>query len=148
MAKNWQHAIISGGASGLGQGLAERLLRRWAAVSVVDLGVKPERAAALDAAALQGKGHWRLFTADITDEAAAKSAVDATIAARGPADLGINSAGIGLAQSFADMPSAAFKRMIDVNLIGSYHFAAALIPHLRKGDRLAFVASMAGITSN
>jgi len=148
MKKNWQHAIISGGASGLGQGIGERLLTRGATVSVLDLVVNPERGAALDAAAAAGNGKWRFFKTDITDDASVKASIDAAIAAHGKADLGLNSAGIGLARAFADMPSTAFKNMIDVNLIGSYHFAAALIPHLRQGDRLAFVASMAGITSN
>ena len=148
MAQNWKHVIISGGASGLGQGMAERLLRRGATVSVLDLAVKPERGAALDAAAAAGKSTWHFFKTDMTDEAGVKNAVAEAIALSGRSDLGINSAGIGLAQSFADMPSAAFKRMIEVNLMGSYHFAAALLPHLGKGDRLALIASMAGITSN
>jgi NAD(P)-dependent dehydrogenase (short-subunit alcohol dehydrogenase family) len=37
---------------------------------------------------------------------------------------------------------------MEINVTGTYHFARAVLPHLRKGDRLALTASMAGITSN
>jgi len=46
------------------------------------------------------------------------------------------------------MSSADFRRVIDINLMGSYHFAAAVLPHLTKGSRLALVASLARLQAN
>lgn len=146
--KNWKHALISGGGSGLGHGLAVRLLKRGAAVSVLDLGISDERRAALDAAATQGGAPWQFIKTDITDETGLRQSVTTAVLAHGAPDLAINSAGIGLSKAFADMDSAAFRRVIEINLIGSYHFAAATIPHLQPGARLALIASLAGIVSN
>lgn len=148
MARDWSHTIISGGASGLGHGIAERLLKRGTKVSVLDLTVQQERAAALDAAAQRNGTCWQFFRTDVTDEGTVTKAVANAVTAYGPPDLAMNSAGIGLSQAFADMPSAAYRQVIEINLIGSYHFAAAVLPHLRRGGRLALVASLAGITSN
>jgi 3-dehydrosphinganine reductase len=145
---NLKHAIITGAGSGLGHGIAERLLRRGVSVSVLDLGVSTERAARLDAAAAVGKAAWQLHTADVTKLDTVKAAVDAAIAAFGPSELAVNFAGIGASASFAEMDDAEFYRVMDINVTGTYHFERAALPHLRKGDRLALTASMAGITSN
>lgn len=146
--KQYAHALISGAGSGLGLGLALRLLRRGANVSVLDLGVNPERRALLDAAAARGNSSWRWFAADIRDEAAVRGAVDAAVQAFGAPDLAINSAGIGFCRAFPAMRSEEFRRVLEINLFGSYHFAAAVLPQMQRGSRLALVASLAGITSN
>lgn len=148
MNTNWNHALITGGGSGLGHGLATRLLRRGCKVTVLDLRVDAARGAALDLAAQQGGASWQFIEANITQEAQVRAAVEQAVRSYGPPDLAINSAGVGLCQSFADMPSEAFRRVIEINLMGSYHFSAAVIPHLQPGARLALVASLAGIVSN
>lgn len=139
-----KHAIVTGASSGLGHGIAERLLKRGVQVSVLDLGIADERAAALNAAG----SAWQFFRCDVTKLESVKAAVDAAIAAFGPAELSINFAGVGASASFAEMADAEFYRTMEINVTGSYHFARAVMPHLRKGDRLALTASMAGITSN
>lgn len=146
--KKYRHALISGGGSGLGLGIATRLLRRGAAVSILDLGVSDQSKSALDAAAAQGQGRWMFAATDIRDEAKVRQAVGAAVEAFGAPDLAINSAGIGLCRAFPKMTSEEFRRVMEINLFGSYHFAAAVMPHLVAGSRLALVASLAGITSN
>jgi NAD(P)-dependent dehydrogenase (short-subunit alcohol dehydrogenase family) len=139
-----KHAIIAGAGSGLGHGIAQRLLARGVKVSVLDLGISDERAAALTAAGSQ----WRHHPCDVTRLESVKAAVDAAVAAYGPAGLAVNFAGVGVSASFAEMDDAEFYRVMNINVTGTYHFARAVMPHLRKGDRLALTASMAGITSN
>ena len=146
--KHWKHAVLTGGGSGLGLGLAVRLLKRGSDVSVLDLSVNDQNRAALDAAARAGNGRWEFIETDITQEDRTRDAVARAVEQFGPPDLAINSAGIGLCKSFADMSGESFRRVIDINLIGSYNFAAAVMPHLTKGSRIALVSSMAGITSN
>lgn len=148
MAKTWHHAIISGAGSGLGHGLAERLLRRGCKVSVLDLVVSAERAATLDRAAATNRGAWRHQTCDITDHQAVLAATNAAIAAFGAPDLAINSAGVASNEAFVDLSEAQFRRVMEINVYGSRNFAAAVLPHLRPGARLALIASLAGITSN
>jgi 3-dehydrosphinganine reductase len=143
-----RHAIITGAGSGLGHGIAERLLKRGTKVSVLDLGIPADRAAILDAAAKSGNAEWQLHKADVRKLDSVKAAVDAAIAAYGPTELAVNFAGVGALTAFADMEDAEFYRIMEINVTGSYHFARAVMPHLRKGSRLALTASMAGITSN
>lgn len=144
----WRHAIISGGGSGLGHGLAVRLLARGTAVTVLDLTVSAEQRARLDAAATAAGARWAFMEADVTDEAQMRAAAASAVLAHGAPDLAINSAGVGLSRAFADMSSAQFRRIIEINLIGSQLFAAAVLPHLEPGARLAMVASVAGLVAN
>jgi 3-dehydrosphinganine reductase len=144
----WRHSIISGGGSGLGLGLAQRLLRRGGKVSILDLAVNNEARSLLDQAAVGNSASWQFFAIDIVDEARVRAAVDAAVQAHGSPQLAINSAGIVLNKAFADMRGEEFRRVIDINLNGACHFAAAVMPHLRAGSRLALIASMAGLVGN
>lgn len=146
--KNWNHSVISGAGSGLGHGLAIRLLKRGTRVTVLDLVISDERRTALNAAAQQGKTRWAFLAANITDAVRMNAAVGEAVAVFGAPDLAINSAGIGLSKTFANMTTELFRKVIEVNLIGSYNFASAVVPKLQPGARLALVASLAGITSN
>ncbi len=148
MAKTWTHAIISGAGSGLGHGLAERLLARGCKVSILDLSVSAERAAALNEAASTGASAWEHFICDITNSGAVKSAVEQAVAAFGAPDLAVNSAGVASNEAFSDLSEAMFHRVMDINVNGSRNFAAAVLPLMRPGARLALIASLAGITSN
>ena len=139
-----KHAIITGAGSGLGHGIAERLLKRGVKVSVLDLGISDERATVLNAAG----SVWQHHACDVTKLDSVKAAVDAAIAAFGPAELAVNFAGVGASASFAEMADAELYRVMEINVTGTYHFARAIMPHLRKGDRLALTASMAGIAAN
>jgi 3-dehydrosphinganine reductase len=146
--KKYQHALISGGGSGLGLGLSMRLLRRGVPVTILDLGIADERRAALDEAAAQGHSRWVFASADMRDEGRVREPVGVAVEAFGPPDLAINSAGISLCRAFPKMSSEEFRRVLEINLFGSYHFAAAVLPQMAAGGRMALVASLAGITSN
>lgn len=146
--KNWEHAVITGAGSGLGHGLATRMLARGTQVSVLDLAVGDERRAELDAAADKGASDWQFVTADVTDEARMHAALSEAVDGFGPPGLALNCAGYGLSRAFADMDSGDFRRVIEINLFGSHNFAAAAFPHLQAGARLAFMASMAGLVGN
>lgn len=143
-----RHVIISGAGSGLGHGLATRMLARGSRVSVLDLDATPERRAGLDAAAEHGATRWQFARADVTDAAGLAAAVNTAVAASGPPDLALHCAGVGLSRAFADMDGGDFRRVIEINLFGTFHFAAAMRPHLHPGARLALTASVAGLVGN
>src|SRR3546814_14475196 len=73
---------------------------------------------------------------------------DLAAQAWGAPQLAINSAGIIINKVLAETTAAEFSRVVDVNLNGSFNFAAAVLPTMGKGSRLALIASMAGLTSN
>src|SRR3546814_12374701 len=73
---------------------------------------------------------------------------DLAAQAWGAPQLAINSAGIIINKVLAETTASEFSRVVNVNLNGSFNFAAAVLPTMGKGSRLALIASMAGLTSN
>ena len=143
-----RHVVISGGASGLGLGMALRYLKRGDCVSVLDLCLSEEARKQLEIAAAVGSAQWCFQEADVTDDQIMSDAMRKAQKQFGNVSLAINSAGIPLCKTIADMRPDEFNHVINVNLIGSYNFAATVVPHLEQGGHLALVASLAGITSN
>lgn len=146
--KSPKHVIITGGGSGLGLGIALRYLKRGSRVSILDLAVPEASQGTLGRAAVEGQTDWQLHSVDITDFEKTKTSVAAAVEAFGPPDLAINSAGVVINKTFANMQLEDFHRVININLNGSYHFAAAVLPTMQAGSRLALVASIAGLISN
>jgi NAD(P)-dependent dehydrogenase (short-subunit alcohol dehydrogenase family) len=114
-----QAAIVSGGASGLGRATAEALARKGAKVALFDVNL----AAAEEAASAIG---GLALACDVTDAAAAERAFAAARERHGPARIAVNCAGIGPAARIVGrdgeaMPLAEFRRVIEVNLIGSFN---------------------------
>ncbi len=128
-------AIVTGGASGIGQDIAARLAAEGARVSVWDL-----HAAGADSQAL-----------DITDPAQVEAAMTATVAALGRLDILVCSAGItGPVAAVRDYRVEDWQRVIDVNLNGLFYCNRAAVPHLVAGDqgRIVNIASIAGKEGN
>lgn len=143
-----KHVVITGGGSGLGLGLAVRYLVRGASVSILDLNLNDNGRDTLEAAVKLGHGRWQFLPADVTCDDDVADAVNKAVALFGTPQLAINSAGIVLNKTVSDMTAEDFRRVIDVNLNGSFNFASAILPTMAPGSRLALVSSLAGITSN
>lgn len=146
--KTYNHVMITGGGSGLGLGMALRYLKRGCQVSVLDLTMSHESHGLLDVTASVGQTAWQFLSADITDFEQTQTSVLAAVDAFGSPDLAINSAGMVINKAFADMEPSEFRRVVDINLNGSYHFAKSVLPTMQADSRLALVASIAGLTSN
>ena len=142
-------ALVTGGASGLGEAVARELARLGAKVAVLDRNVELANKVAAD---IGGTAH----ACDITDTASVEAALDAAAAAHGPARILMNVAGIGGAKRVVGKDGSAapledFAKVIQVNLIGSYNisrlFAArcAKLEGLEDGARgvMMFTASVA-----
>ncbi|QLL10811.1 SDR family NAD(P)-dependent oxidoreductase [Pseudomonas chlororaphis] len=119
--------LVSGGASGLGAATAQMLVRAGAQVMLVDLNAEAVAAQA------QQLG-CQSTVADITDEAAAEAAVQATLKAFGSLHGLVNCAGIVRGEKILGKNGphalASFSQVINVNLIGSFNLmrlAAAAI---------------------
>jgi NAD(P)-dependent dehydrogenase (short-subunit alcohol dehydrogenase family) len=114
-------ALVTGGASGLGEGVVRRFVAQGAHVLIVDLNA--ERGMAL--AAELGDAHARFVCADVADEASVTAAVEAARAFTGKLDIAVNCAGIVTGARILSKGGAhsleAFERTIRVNLIGTFN---------------------------
>jgi NAD(P)-dependent dehydrogenase (short-subunit alcohol dehydrogenase family) len=144
-----QTALVTGGASGLGEATARELARLGARVAVLDVNLELAQQVAKEIGGVACK-------CDITDTASVEAALAQATAAHGPARILMNIAGIGSARRIVGKdgnaaPLEDFSRVIHVNLIGSYNisrlFAAACakLPPLDDGERgvMMFTASVA-----
>jgi NAD(P)-dependent dehydrogenase (short-subunit alcohol dehydrogenase family) len=118
-------AVVTGGAGGIGLGIARHMLRAGAHVELWDTN-----AAALSEAASELDRPDRLIAreVDITDGASVSRATDADRRI----DILVNNAGIlGQVKPIWDSDPADFRRVIEVNLIGAYLATRAVVAHMR-----------------
>lgn len=108
-------AIVTGGASGLGRGIAERFLAEGARVVIADLD--PERGEAL-AGELGADATFR--AADVSDPQQVGALVDAAVETFGGLDIMVNNAGVSgtMHNRFLDDDLADFHRIMAVNVLG------------------------------
>jgi len=136
-------AVITGGAGGLGQAFANRLLQETWRVVLVDL---PDALKGLPAElGPAGSDQVERIACDLTDEEAVAS-VCAEIAARHPAlDLVIHNAGVTQIGLFDATTLASQRRVMEINYFGSVGMAAGLLRAVRAGSgtHLA-ISSVAG----
>lgn len=141
-------AAITGGARGIGFAIAERFLASGASVALWDVDPKAMEEAS---AALSKKGKVDTRKVDVTDLASIEAAVKGTEAALGPLAILVNNAGItgGNGKTW-ELDPAVWRQVVDVNLIGPFLCARAVIPGMveRKYGRVVNIASVAGKEGN
>jgi len=129
-----QVALVTGGASGLGAETARELARRGAKVTVLDRNGDGAQAVAAE---FGGLG----IACDITSTESIVAALDRSRAAHGPARLVMNIAGIGTAKRLigrdgTPMPIEDFRRVIEVNLVGTFNMIRLATAEIVKLDPL------------
>ena len=134
-----QHAVITGGGSGIGASIAEALLRAGARVTL--MGRHAER---LDAQRekCRALGDVACVTVDVTQEDSVARAFNKA----GAVDILINNAGQAQAAPFTHTDMTLWQRMLDVNLTGVFLGTRAVLPGMleRGRGRSVNVASTAG----
>lgn len=139
-----QVAVVTGGVSGIGLGIAERLAAEGAKLALWDMD-----RTALDRVGGAMGAHTEAV--DMTDAEAVQHAADATVAALGRIDIVVASAGItGPNTTVWEYPLDAWRKVIDVNLNGVYYTCRAVVPHMIRGGygRIVNIASIAGKEGN
>jgi NAD(P)-dependent dehydrogenase (short-subunit alcohol dehydrogenase family) len=117
-------AIVTGGGSGIGQAAARLLAARGARVAILDLKPGDE---------------FIGITADVTDDASVRLAVDTAADRLGGIDIVVNNAGVGAIGTVADNPDDEWHRVYDVNVVGMVRVTRAALPYLRESEHAAIV---------
>jgi 3-oxoacyl-[acyl-carrier protein] reductase len=135
-------AVITGSATGIGQGIARLFSQHGAAVLMLDRNEAPNRAAAAE---LQSAGGRALAIAvDVRDRAAIRAAIQRAQDELGPVDILVNNAGIFPRQPFVDMTPEQWDEMQDVNVKSIFHTAQAVLPQMvaRKCGKIINISSV------
>lgn len=135
-------AIVTGGASGIGEGIVRKFVEEGAKVVIADFDI--DRAKKL----VQELGEsTTAFKVDVSDASQAESLVDYTVSTFGKLDIAINNAGIGGPIGLAaDQSLEEWNRVINVNLNGVFYGMKYQIPAMQKNGSGAIIniASMLG----
>jgi 3-oxoacyl-[acyl-carrier protein] reductase len=141
-------AVVTGGAQGIGEAVAQRFVKSNAKVCLWDRDAQLlERARAQ----LAEWGEVHAVEADVTDPQAVAAAVEGTQAALGPIDILINNAGIAGATTVTwQYPVDEWQRVLDTDLTGVFLCCRAVVPGMveRNYGRIVNVASIAGKEGN
>lgn len=133
--------LITGGARGIGAELARRLRGRGARLVLTDIDRPPLQELARE---LGGDEYVVAVPADVRDLAAMEAAVALGVERFGGIDIVVANAGIGSYGSVLAVDPAAFRRVIDVNLVGCFHTVRAALPAvIDRGGYVLFVSSVA-----
>lgn len=143
-----RHALVTGGARGIGLACARALLARGARVTLLG-----RDGAALEAAVRELDGTAQTaqmvqsVQADIADEASVRQAFAQAEAAFGPVQVLVNNAGQASSQKFERTDAALWQAMLAVNLTGTFHCMQAALPGMlaARWGRIINVASTAGL---
>jgi NAD(P)-dependent dehydrogenase (short-subunit alcohol dehydrogenase family) len=140
-------ALVTGGASGIGRAVAERLSREGAKVAILD---KNGDGAEAVAAAIRGTGGSASAGAvDVTDPDAVAAAIGCAVAALGPATVLVNNAGGPTGQTFEDTGPKQWRTDLELNLSAAFYVSRAALPSMLAagGGAIVNVATVNALLS-
>lgn len=151
--------IVTGGARGIGRGIAEAFAREGASVVLADLGAlaqkqtkewnyalsaESELATAASEINAQG-GSCAAIEVDVSDRASCQRLVDKSVDAFGGIDVIVNNAGVIQTGPLVDFAERDWDRIFAVNVKGIFLLSQAALPHLQaNGGLIINIASVAG----
>ena len=145
---NGRHAVVTGGAQGIGLSIARRLLASGASVTLWD---KDETLLKDTLESVSSAGTVSGDAVDVTNQAGVVDATNSTLARHGRIDILVANAGIaGPNMKTWEYPVDAWKQVLDINLTGVFLCCRAAVPHMmeRNYGRIVNVASIAGKEGN
>lgn len=118
-------ALVTGGASGIGAAIADRLAAGGARVAVLDLNPS-------------GTPHFGV-ECNVADDASVRAAVGAVAGKFGRLDVVVNNAGIGAQGDISANDDDEWHRVLDINVVGIARVSRAALPYLRESPAAAIV---------
>jgi 2-hydroxycyclohexanecarboxyl-CoA dehydrogenase len=139
-------AIVTGGASGIGLAISQRLARDGAKVAVFDLD--PEQAEQAAKGIREAGGEAIACPVDVSDRSQVDGAVERTRGTLGPVLVLVNGAGKDGFDRFVDISTEVWERIIAVNLTGTFHCTQAVLPDMlaAKWGRIVNISSSSAQT--
>jgi NAD(P)-dependent dehydrogenase (short-subunit alcohol dehydrogenase family) len=121
-------AVVTGGGSGMGRAICQRLSSQGHAVAVLDIDGDATEQVAKEIEAAGGRA--LAVVVDVSDRAAVDAAMERARGAFGPVGILVTSAGIEGFSKFLDIDVATWERILAVNLTGTFHCVQAIVPDM------------------
>lgn len=131
-------AVVTGGASGIGRGIAEALIDQGATVVLADINSERLEDAAAELGVLG-------VHTDVTNVESVQALADAVLAQYGRVDIIVNNAGVGPTAPIAELTLADWRWMLDVNLWGVIHGVHVFLPILKRNDNGGHIVNTASM---
>ena len=138
-------ALVTGGGSGIGAGIARLLARHGAKVALV--GRTAAKLEATAAAIAEAGGEASTHACDVREFPALEKAINDAAAAHGGLDILVNSAAGNFLAPAATLSANGFRAVIDIDLCGTFNACRAAFPHLSKngGSIVSITATQADV---
>jgi len=139
---NGRTAVVTGGSSGIGEATVQRMLSSGAKVAVWDMNIPNTN---------YGPDSFVFIKTNVSDETSIANATTKTLERFGRVDSLVNSAGVaGINAPVDEYPIDEWKRVIDINLNGTFLTCRALVPHMKDSGygRIVNLSSVAGKEGN
>jgi NADP-dependent 3-hydroxy acid dehydrogenase YdfG len=141
-------ALVTGASSGFGEATAVALASHGATVALAARRV--ERLQALADVIIEGGGNAFPLRLDVTSEEQVRQGTDEVIRRCGRLDILVNNAGVMLLSPVSEAATEDWRRMIEINLLGTMYMTKAALPLMQQGGggHIVNVASLAGRIAN
>ena len=139
---NGRIAVVTGGSSGIGEATVQRMLSSGAKVAVWDMNIPSTN---------YDPDSFIFINTNVSDETSIANATTKTLERFGRVDSLVNSAGVaGINAPVDEYPIDEWKRVIDINLHGTFLTCRALVPHMKDNGygRIVNLSSVAGKEGN
>lgn len=142
-------AVVTGGYSGIGKAVSEKLASFGADIALVGIGSEEDKNSALESIGALGV-KVKAYDCDVSDFSAGEAVIKEIISEYGKIDILVNNAGITRDKLMLNMPEADFDAVINVNLKGAFNMTKHVYkPFMRqRSGRIVNVASIVGINGN
>ncbi|NEO72478.1 MAG: SDR family oxidoreductase [Moorea sp. SIO3H5] len=157
MTLNQQHAIITGGSSGIGKATAKLLAQKGANLTLIARDAAKLEQAKVEIEGMRSQSGFKgtthpqakilTISADVSQQIQVEAGIEQAIDQIGPADLLITSAGIAYPGYFQELPIEVFEQTMAVNYFGSLYAIKAVLPSMveqHKGH-IVLLSSGAGL---
>jgi 3-hydroxybutyrate dehydrogenase len=139
-------AIVTGGASGIGRGIARAFAAEGAHVAIADANQSAAEAAAAEIVSCAGVSTLAVCT-DVTDEQSVEACVDRVVRERGGIDILVSNAGIQWISPIDQLSLAEWKRILAVHLDGAFLTTRACLRHMYASGQGGSIIYMGSVHS-
>ena len=145
---NQQVIIITGGSSGIGKAVAEKLIKRGAHIAIIARDENKLQTVHQELKATANPDQRvAIYSCDVADAEAVQKTIEAIVDDIGSPDILINSAGILRESYFENQSIETFREIMDINFYGTLNLIKSTLPYFKKksSGRIVNICSMAGL---